>query len=85
MPTMNPDGFEKSIVGECETLNGRYNANGKDLNRNFPDLFECNEINLEPETRAILNWLKEIDFILSANLHGKHLARRGGVGLRYLY
>ena len=22
MPTMNPDGFEKSVVGECMTVNG---------------------------------------------------------------
>lgn len=40
------------------------------MNRNFPDLFECNEARFEPETTAILRWLKEIDFILSANLHG---------------
>ncbi len=70
MPSMNPDGFENSIIGECNTLNGRYNANGKDLNRNFPDLFECNEIEHEPETIAILKWLKDIDFVLSASMHG---------------
>ncbi len=70
LPSMNPDGFENSVIGECMTTNGRQNANGVDLNRNFPDLFECNEVTHEPETQAILRWLKEIDFVLSANLHG---------------
>lgn len=51
-------------------MEGRRNSNGVDLNRNFPDLFECNSVPLEPETKAILNWLNENNFILSANLHG---------------
>lgn len=33
MPSMNPDGYEKSTVGDCGGVNGRANANGVDLNR----------------------------------------------------
>jgi len=33
MPSMNPDGYEKSIEGDCTSTRGRANANGYDLNR----------------------------------------------------
>lgn len=33
MPSMNPDGYEKSIEGNCYGLYGRGNANNVDLNR----------------------------------------------------
>ena len=48
MPSMNPDGFESG---------DRYNANGVDLNRDFPDQFDDsnNSINgRQPETRAMM-------------------------------
>lgn len=51
----------------------RGNANNIDLNRDFPDQFFSlnNEINArQPETRAIMNWLREIQFAASASLHG---------------
>lgn len=50
----------------------RYNANGKDLNRNFPDLFRNGKTNgpLEPETSAISRWVSQTQFVLSAGLHG---------------
>ena len=63
MPTMNPDGFE---------LGQRYNANGVDLNRDFPDQFDDpnNTVNgREPETRAVMEWSAEHNFVLSANMH----------------
>lgn len=71
MPTMNPDGFEEAVMGDCDGTQGRYNKHGIDLNRNFPDLFECNpKLVMEPETKAVVNWLENNTFLLSANLHG---------------
>ena len=63
MPTMNPDGFE---------LGQRYNANDVDLNRDFPDQFDDSEnspIGRHPETRAVMDWSNNHNFILSANMH----------------
>lgn len=40
MPTMNPDGFERSTKGVCRGYShnsGRTNHHGVDLNRDFPD------------------------------------------------
>lgn len=75
MPSMNPDGFEMSTEGDCYGVQGRSNANGKDLNRNFPDQFYnwktySIERDAEPETKAIINWIRSNRFVLSANLHG---------------
>jgi hypothetical protein len=70
LPSMNPDGNEESILGDCQGTDGRYNEDNIDLNRNFPDLFECNEkLELQPETKAIVNWLEKNTFVLSANFH----------------
>ena len=63
MPSMNPDGFE---------LGQRNNANDVDLNRDFPDQFDDpnNTVNgREPETRAVMEWSQQHNFILSANMH----------------
>ncbi|NXG31015.1 CBPM Carboxypeptidase, partial [Dromaius novaehollandiae] len=70
MPTMNPDGFEATEEPDCYYSHGRYNKNGEDLNRNFPDAFENNNVTIQPETRAVMNWIKNETFVLSANLHG---------------
>jgi subtilisin-like proprotein convertase family protein len=63
MPMMNPDG---------NTLHQRYNANGVDLNRNFPDFVvgpDNDTTGLEPETKAIMLWEEGQTSILSANFH----------------
>ena len=68
--TMNPDGFMAAKEGMCVGVTGRQNANGFDLNRNFPDPFYSRTYPIQPETEAIMKWLKAYPFVLSANLHG---------------
>ncbi|XP_077194887.1 carboxypeptidase M isoform X2 [Paroedura picta] len=70
MPSMNPDGFEGTKNPGCFPLEGRYNSNGEDLNRNFPDGFISNPSTVQPETQAVMDWIKTETFVLSANLHG---------------
>tara|TARA_Y100000590_G_scaffold470664_1_gene667563 strand:+ start:4224 stop:6209 length:1986 start_codon:yes stop_codon:yes gene_type:complete len=63
MPSMNPDGFENG---------SRYNANGVDLNRDFPDQFNDPNNSIfgrEPETKAVMEWSWNHHFVLSANMH----------------
>ena len=68
--TMNPDGFSTAIEGQCTGNVGRPNANGFDLNRNFPDPYYSRTSPLQVETKAIMTWLDQYPFVLSANLHG---------------
>ncbi|XP_024411441.2 carboxypeptidase N catalytic chain [Desmodus rotundus] len=92
MPSMNPDGYEVAAAqgpGISRYMAGRNNANGVDLNRNFPDLNTYIYYNekyggpnhhlplpdnwkkqVEPETRAVIQWIRSFNFVLSANLHG---------------
>ncbi|XP_060759010.1 carboxypeptidase M isoform X3 [Neoarius graeffei] len=70
LPSMNPDGFESS-GRDCMYSQGRFNKNGMDLNRNFPDAFLSNSEQVrEKEVEAVMKWLKTEPFVLSANLHG---------------
>lgn len=73
LPSMNPDGYEvarsNKQMGDTYSGTGRYNANGVDLNRNFPDRFHRSQGAIQPETQAIMDWLEEYPFVLSANFH----------------
>lgn len=82
MPSMNPDGYEKAKndhsrpSDKCRGVVGRTNANGVDLNRNFPDQFSVemsDESQLATETVLVKKWIDEVPFVLSANLHGGSL------------
>ncbi|XP_014662408.1 PREDICTED: carboxypeptidase D-like [Priapulus caudatus] len=69
--SMNPDGFESSVEGDCRGVKGRGNSNRVDLNRNFPDFFEDNSYPpRQMETQAVMAWMQERQFVLSANFHG---------------
>ena len=71
-PNANPDG----TYGDDDlTLSGasRRNANGVDLNRNFPDPQDGphpDGHDWQPETRAMMDFAREQHITLSANFHG---------------
>jgi hypothetical protein len=63
LPLMNPDGYESG---------SRYNAQGHDLNRSFPDFID--DPNNTPagrptEVQLVMNWQLDHTFVLSANFH----------------
>jgi hypothetical protein len=70
-PLANPDGTyflsDASVEGAT-----RFNSNQVDLNRDFPDIrFKDWESKMrQPETIAIMGFLKNIQPVLSANFHG---------------
>ena len=70
-PLSNPDG---AYAGGNSTVNGstRYNANQVDLNRNYPDPkagFHPDGNDWQPENLAMMTFMSEHHFVLSANLH----------------
>ncbi|KAJ7995758.1 hypothetical protein DPEC_G00247910 [Dallia pectoralis] len=73
MPSMNPDGYEVAKEGDVRGFLGRNNSNNFDLNRNFPDQFTVITEPRQPETIAVMNWIRNNPFVLSANLHGGSL------------
>ncbi len=72
-PNENPDG---TYTNNNATVNGatRSNANGKDLNRNYPGPHPSYPnppvMPLQPETLAMIEFAEGMNFIMSANMHG---------------
>jgi murein tripeptide amidase MpaA len=71
-PAANPDG---TYAGGNSSVYGatRSNANGIDLNRNFPDPEDGEHPDgnsWQPETVAMMDFADEHNFVMSANFHG---------------
>jgi len=67
MPNMNFDGT---------VANSRYNANGANLNRNFPDReygdppYPGHSYIIQPETQNMIDFTAQHNYVMSANFHG---------------
>lgn len=68
-PNENPDG---TYTNDNSTVYGatRSNANGYDLNRNYPNMVNNPSSPLQPETEAMIGLTDSIHFVMSANMHG---------------
>lgn len=69
-PNANPDG---TYAGGNNSVSRsiRYNANYVDLNRNYPDPFGSAPLDtLQRENQAMINYVSQHRFELSANIHG---------------
>ncbi|CDW57054.1 Peptidase M14 domain containing protein [Trichuris trichiura] len=64
IPSMNPDGFNAAVEGDCFTIRGRSNKHGVDLNRNYPNIWHPTRVHHEPETSAFINWVKTVPIVL---------------------
>ncbi|WP_457615927.1 M14 family zinc carboxypeptidase [Lutibacter sp.] len=74
-PLANPDGSYGASGNNTITAPTRANANGQDLNRNYPDNQQGIHYSstggvYEPETKAFMNFEASRHFVLSANFHG---------------
>jgi hypothetical protein len=68
MPLANPDGYDKAT-------RTRYNNNGADLNRSFPEGSGASpepdsNTGREPEVAVIMDWTKAHTFVCGVNFHG---------------
>jgi hypothetical protein len=65
-PLANPDGTYRT--GNTISSATRYNANGYDLNRNFPDPDVTGNV-LQKETIDMVKFMRSHHFVISANFH----------------
>ena len=65
-PLANPDGTYRT--GNTISSPTRYNANGVDLNRNFPDPLKPLEIQ-QKENRDMIMFMRKHNFVISSNFH----------------
>lgn len=67
-PNANPDGtyLSDNTISNAK----RYNVNNVDLNRNYPNPFSTKTTILQPENEAMINYIKNHHFVMSANIHG---------------
>lgn len=69
-PLANPDGTYNGSDSNIN-LSTRYNANRKDLNRNYPNPWKPNQtITIQPENMAMIDYVGKHNFVIAANLHG---------------
>ncbi|MFN2396805.1 MAG: M14 family zinc carboxypeptidase, partial [Bacteroidales bacterium] len=68
-PNENPDG---TYTNNNNTVSGatRSNANGIDLNRNYPNPVDDPSSTIQAETQAMINLTDTVHFVMSANMHG---------------
>lgn len=68
-PLANPDGTYRN--GNTMNFPTRFNANGYDLNRNFPDPLQpyYSGNTMQKETASMVSFLRKRRFVISANFH----------------